>query len=54
VTMGVVFYWNREPSCLHSPRGMRGEMMRGDDGSMFYFDGQCWSHTPVPPMDIAF
>jgi len=52
-TMAITFYWHREPSCAHDPRGMRGEMMRGPDGAILYFDGQCWSHTPVPPMDTA-
>ena len=47
----VAFYWMREPSCRTDARAMRGEVKHDIDGRAFYFDGRCWSTTPMPPMD---
>ena len=49
--VAALFYWNHVPSCATDPRALRGEMMRGRDGRMLYFDGRCWSSTPLPPRD---
>jgi hypothetical protein len=47
----AVFYWVHEPSCRTDARAMRGEVRHEIDGRLLYFDGRCWSSTPMPPMD---
>jgi hypothetical protein len=51
IAAAAAFYWMHEPSCRMDARGLRGEVKYDIDGQPRYFDGRCWSSTPVPPMD---
>jgi hypothetical protein len=34
--------------------GLRGEIMRTDNGEFLYFNGTCWTTEPMPPLDAPF
>jgi hypothetical protein len=40
--------------CVSREAGLRGEVKRGDDGKFLYFNGECWTRRPMPPMDTPF
>ena len=37
-----------------SPKAMKGDVRRSEDGKLQYFDGHQWTSTPPPPNDDAF
>jgi len=41
-------------SCVSYEPGLRGEVKRGQDGTLLYFSGQCWTGQPVAPNDTPF
>jgi len=49
-----VAYWSAHASCEVDERAMAGEVKRGPDGTLMYFDGRCWTSKPTPPLDTPF
>ena len=49
-----VAYWSGQRSCQSDAQATKGEIKRGPDGRMLYFDGQCWTDKPMPPKDTPF
>jgi hypothetical protein len=43
----------RDP-CLSREPGLRGEVMRRADGTILYFNGECWTTTFVTPTGAPF
>ncbi len=44
-------YWRRN-ACIEPGSGIRGETKIQADGTQLYFDGQCWTTRPLPPLDM--
>jgi len=53
-TAGAAYYCAYRPECSPFDRGLKGEVKRMSDGRTLYFDGRCWTTTPVPPTDTPF
>ena len=49
--IAISAYLALRPACDSSGPAMRGEVKRETDGTLRYFDGRCWTTTPVPPRD---
>ena len=49
-----VTYRSWEYRCESRRPGFRGEVMRGDDGRLLYFNGECWTAQAMPPTDAPF
>jgi len=49
--IAAIAYWSVPPSCQSDARAMAGEVKRGADGKLLYFDGTCWTTKPMPPRD---
>jgi hypothetical protein len=45
-------YWRGRNTCVEPGSGLRGEVKVRPDGTTLYFDGQCWSTQPLPPLDM--
>jgi hypothetical protein len=56
VSVAIAFatFRARRSSCVSSEQGLRGEVKRGQDGRLVYFNGECWTHQPVTPTDTPF
>jgi hypothetical protein len=54
VAIAFATFRARRPSCVSYERGLRGEVKRGEDGTLLYFNGQCWTRQPVAPTDTPF
>jgi len=44
----------RQSACVSNEHGLRGEVTRGKDGQLLYFNGQCWTRQPVVSADTPF
>jgi hypothetical protein len=51
---GAAYYFACWPECSNAERGLKGEIKRAADGKTLYFDGRCWTTTPMPPTDTPF
>jgi hypothetical protein len=51
---GAAFYCAYRPECSTVDRGLKGEIKRTANGKTLYFDGRCWTATPMPPTDTPF
>jgi hypothetical protein len=51
---GAAYYFARRPECSNAERGLKGEIKRTTQGKTLYFDGRCWTTTPMPPTDTPF
>jgi len=47
------FLW-RPQDCESGGRSLRGEVKRNADGRLLYFDGRCWTPTPMAPRDTPY
>jgi hypothetical protein len=54
VAIAFVMVRARRSSCVSYERGLRGEVKRGQDGRLVYFNGECWSNESVAPTDTPF
>jgi hypothetical protein len=45
-------YWRQRNACIEPGSGIRGETKIQADGTQLYFDGQCWTARPLPPLDM--
>ena len=45
-------YWRQRNACIEPGSGIRGETKIQADGTQLYFDGQCWTTRPLPPLDM--
>jgi len=52
--IGAIIYGALPPSCASDFRAVKGEVKRRADGKLLYFDGTCWTTTPMPPLDTPF
>jgi hypothetical protein len=52
-TAAWVMYQAVGNRCVSRERGLRGEVMRGANGTYLYFNGECWTTRPVAPTDTA-
>jgi hypothetical protein len=50
----AITYWSLPPSCATDLRAVRGEVKRGADGKLLYFNGECWTTKPMAPRDTPF
>jgi hypothetical protein len=51
---GATYYCAYRSECSPFDRGLKGEIRRAADGKTQYFDGRCWTATPMPPTDTPF
>jgi hypothetical protein len=51
---GFTYYCAHRFECSPFDRGLKGEIKRTADGKTQYFDGRCWTTTPMPPTDTPF
>jgi hypothetical protein len=54
VVIACATFRARRYSCVSNEPGLRGEVMRGQDGKDLYFNGECWTRQPVAPTDSPF
>jgi hypothetical protein len=47
-------YVTRRPACETDRTATKGEVKRGADGRLLYYNGQCWTSQPQPPRDTPF
>jgi len=52
--LAAVAYWGTRSSCVESGTGLRGEEKILPNGKHLYFNGQCWTTKPMPPLDTPF
>jgi hypothetical protein len=52
--IGAITYWSLPTSCATDFRAVRGEVKRGVNGKLLYFNGECWTTKPMPPLDTPF
>jgi hypothetical protein len=38
-------------ACVSYEPGLRGEVMHTAEGKPLYYNGQCWTSQPMPPLD---
>jgi hypothetical protein len=43
-----------EPLGAPHSHGIKGDVRRGSDGKLWYFNGERWSTTPPRPDDVPF
>src|SRR6266516_2278520 len=51
---GILAYWRTRTTCETERHAMKWESKRGSNGRLIYFDGRCWTTTPMPPRDMPF
>lgn len=49
--VGAAYWWQRT-ACIERGAGIRGETKIQADGTQLYFDGECWTTRPLPPLDM--
>jgi hypothetical protein len=50
----IAFLMSRQPACEPGGPAVKGQVRRDSKGKLQYFDGQCWSSTPLPPGNQPF
>jgi len=42
---------SRQSPCEQGGHAVKGDVRRDSKGRLLYFDGQCWTTRPAPPLD---
>jgi hypothetical protein len=52
--IAVASWWAVPRPGSVSATARAGDVKRGPDGRLLYFDGRQWTHKPLPPQDLSF
>jgi hypothetical protein len=52
VAAAATAYWSTRSACVEVGPGLRGEVTVHAGGKVLYFNGNCWTSEPVPPLDM--